>query len=249
MNLHSYTLKIKREVSGMNYSKIDFERMMDENGGSLDISKTRITQLPDKLTVRGDLILNRYITKLPNELTVEGNLDLRNTMVDLKDIQFLTIHGNLYTGPYTEYLSEPIVIDGDLDLRASGELKEIWQDHFVLSKGLYLDCNNKYIKSLPENMALTDLMLNGSHVEFLPESRIISGNVDLGNSAIKRLPDNFVVYGNLNLANTSLSDYPEKMVVFGNLDIRGTKLPAKHDGIVVVGEVIVDTKHKGWIKA
>ena len=37
------------------------EVMMNKNNGTLDISDTWITQPPDDLIVRGDLILNRYI--------------------------------------------------------------------------------------------------------------------------------------------------------------------------------------------
>ena len=155
---------IKREVCEMMYSRNDFERMMDENCGSLDISNTNITELPHGLTVRGDLILNSYITKLPDELTVNGNLDLKNTRIDLKDTKYLTVHGDLYTGPCTEYLNEPIIVDGILDLRESGELKELWNECFVLDNALYLGEKNVHIKSLPENMGSGDLMLRGSHI-------------------------------------------------------------------------------------
>ena len=96
----------------MIYSKEFFEQMMEKNGGNLDISDTVITKLPDKLTVRGDLILNRLIKQLPDELTIEGNLDMRNTNVDLAETKFLTVNGNLFTGPKTEIIGDVFVAGG-----------------------------------------------------------------------------------------------------------------------------------------
>lgn len=192
------------------------------------------------MTVRGDLILNSYITKLPDELTVNGNLELRNTRIDLKDTKYLTVHGDLYTGPCTEYLNEPIIVDGILDLRESGELKELWNEHFVLDNALYLGEKNVHIKSLPENMGSGALMLRGSHIEYLPEDRLISGSIDLSYSAIKKLPNDFVVCGDLNLSYTMLTDYSNNMVVLGDMDIRGTALPTEREGVVVLGNKITD---------
>ena len=60
------------------------EKIMLKNNGTLDISNTCITRFPNDLTVKGDLILNRYIKELPDKLVVEGNLDLRDTLVDLQ---------------------------------------------------------------------------------------------------------------------------------------------------------------------
>ena len=59
------------------------KRMMDANGhigGSLDLSGTQITSLPDGLTVGGYLDLRgTQITSLPDGLTVGGSLDLSGT--------------------------------------------------------------------------------------------------------------------------------------------------------------------------
>ena len=58
------------------------KKIMDENGGYLDLSSTPITSLPDNLTVGGWLDLSStQITSLPDGLTVGGWLDLRNTQI------------------------------------------------------------------------------------------------------------------------------------------------------------------------
>ena len=47
--------------------------LMDENGGWLDLYGTRVTSLPDNLTVGGCLDLrSTQITSLPDNLTVGG---------------------------------------------------------------------------------------------------------------------------------------------------------------------------------
>ena len=56
--------------------------MMAENGGSLNLSYTQITALPNNLTVGGSLDLSyTQITALPDNLTVGGSLDLSYTQI------------------------------------------------------------------------------------------------------------------------------------------------------------------------
>ena len=58
------------------------ENLMRLSGGNLDLSNTKITSLPDNLTVGGSLYLgNTPITSLPDNLTVGGNLYLSNTPI------------------------------------------------------------------------------------------------------------------------------------------------------------------------
>ena len=56
--------------------------------GYLDLSGTKITALPDNLTVGGSLDLSgTKITALPDNLTVGGYLDLRGTQITAQDAQ------------------------------------------------------------------------------------------------------------------------------------------------------------------
>ena len=218
------------------------ESMMNQNRGTLDISRTWITQLPQELTVRGDLILNQYIKELPDKLVVEGNLDLRNTQVDLQNTSQLHVGGNLLTGPHTTGFKWLVEVEGDLDLRASKRLMSIDNGVLIVYGSLYLNENNKLITSIRQSIGVDgDLILKGSCVESLSHGRLIHArNLDLSYSAIKELPDDLVVYGNLNMSYTALRTYPERMVVFGDLDIRGTKLPSRQNGVVVLGDTITD---------
>lgn len=218
------------------------ESMMNQNRGTLDISRTWITQLPQELTVRGDLILNQYIKKLPDKLVVEGNLDLRNTQVDLQNTSQLHVGGNLFTGPHTTGFKWLVEVEGDLDLRASKRLMSIDNGVLIVYGSLYLNENNKLITSIRQSIGVDgDLVLKGSCVESLSHGRLIHAkNVDLSHSAIKELPEDFVVYGDLNVSYASLTDYPKRMVVFGDLNICGTRLPVHQKGVVVLGNVITD---------
>lgn len=225
------------------------ENLMSRNSGTLDISQTCITQLPERLTVKGDLILNRFIKKLPDKLTVYGNLDLRNTQVDLQDTSQLTVEGNLYTGPHTTGFKWCVDVGGDLDLRASKFLQSIDNGSLIVMGNLYLDDNNIYITSIRQMVGVRgNLILRGSKVEKFSFGRLIyAKNIDLSYSAINQLPDEFVVYGDLNISNTDLANYPEKMVVFGNLDIRNTKLPMPHKNVCVLGKIITDLRRDAII--
>lgn len=218
------------------------ESMMNQNRGTLDISRTWITELPEALTVRGDLILNQHIKDLPDKLFVEGNLDLRNTQADLQNTSQLHVGGNLFTGPHTTGFKWLVEVEGDLDLRASKRLMSIDNGVLIVYGSLYLNENNKLITSIRQSIGVDgDLILAGSCVESFSHGRLIHAkNVDLSYSAIKELPDDFVVYGNLNLSHTALLAYPERMVVFGDLDIRGTRLPVYQKRVVVLGNVITD---------
>ena len=56
--------------------------MGQNNNGNLDLSNTKITELPDNLTVGGNLYLSgTKITALPDNLTVGGGLDLSGTKI------------------------------------------------------------------------------------------------------------------------------------------------------------------------
>ena len=58
------------------------KKMMEQNGGDLNLRGTQITSLPEGLTVGGSLYLSHTpITALPEGLTVGGWLYLRGTPI------------------------------------------------------------------------------------------------------------------------------------------------------------------------
>ena len=54
----------------MKYTLEKLQKIMDDNGGSLNLSGTKITSLPDNLTVGGSLyLISTKITSLPDNLS------------------------------------------------------------------------------------------------------------------------------------------------------------------------------------
>ena len=71
-------------------------------GGWLDLSGTQITSLPDNLTVGGWLLLRgTQITSLPENLTVGGSLDIRGTPIESKKEELKKVR-RLKNGDYVE---------------------------------------------------------------------------------------------------------------------------------------------------
>lgn len=229
---------IKREEHTMNYSKSELEKMMIENNGNLDISKMDITELPNELTVKGDLILNQYIRQLPDDLRVEGNLDLSNTYADFNDTKGFYVGGDLITGPMTRCINEPFGAGGNIDMRASPYLKKL-PEVCMAVKDIFI--NSKYIK-LDQSTAIDcrNLHLENSGIYELPDSVMCDLDINLSHSGIQKFPANYLVWGDLDLSYTKLTDYPDNLTVHGNLDIRGTTLPSQSDKLSVYGNVISD---------
>ncbi len=91
-------------VDGKRFSIAEFEAAHGLTvGGTLDLSGTGITALPDDLTVSGSLDLSGTgITALPDGLTVGGTLDLSGTGIkpigkDARGYEFFAVR--LSTGP------------------------------------------------------------------------------------------------------------------------------------------------------
>ena len=74
----------------------ELQKIMKQQGGYLDLYGTKITALPDNLTVGDNLFLNgTSITALPDNLTVGGSLYLRGTNITALPDN-LTVGGSLY---------------------------------------------------------------------------------------------------------------------------------------------------------
>ena len=83
----------------MTYTLEELKKMMDDNGGSLDLEGcTGLTSLPDGLAVGGSLDLEGCtgLTSLPDGLAVSGNLYLRGCTGLTSLPEGLTVSGSLY---------------------------------------------------------------------------------------------------------------------------------------------------------
>ena len=104
----------------MQYTLEKLKEMMEKNYGSLDLSGTQITSLPDNLTVGGSLLLSgTKITSLPENMTVGGRLDLRGTQITYLP-ENLTVGGTLdISGTQITSLPENLKVGGWLYLRGT----------------------------------------------------------------------------------------------------------------------------------
>ena len=79
----------------------ELKKIMDKNEGSLYLSGTQITSLPEGLTVGGGLDLSgTQITSLPEGLTVGGGLDLSGTHVSNPNEYKRLKNGDFVEGKY-----------------------------------------------------------------------------------------------------------------------------------------------------
>ncbi|MBQ7913748.1 MAG: hypothetical protein IJ308_08450 [Clostridia bacterium] len=189
----------------MNYTKQQLEKMMEENGGSLDLRDTQITALPDNLTVGGSLALSgTQITALPDNLTVGGSLYLRGT-------QITALPNNLTVG-------------GSLDLRDT----QITALPDNLTVGGWLDLRGTQITALPNNLTVGgSLDLIGTQITALPDNLTVGGSLDLRDTQITALPDNLTVGGWLDLSGTQITALPNNLTVGGSLDLRDKQIKIK----------------------
>jgi hypothetical protein len=156
--------------------------------GSLYLSNTQITSLPDNLTVDGYLDLeNTQITSLPDNLTVNGSLNLNNTLItSLPDN--LRVEGkiiglklwlkNHHIEKY-EILDNGQVIVYQKDYYPHASF-EGFPDYFVI---------NKWVG----NLSMTYL----NHLETTNLPKLITGNLYFygNNLKLKQLPGDVTVLG------------------------------------------------------
>ena len=123
------------------------KRLMQENDGNLDLRETKVTELPDNLTVRGWLDLSGTgITTLPNNLTVKNYLDLRYTKITELPND-LTVGGLELSGTGIRNLPDNLTVGGGLDISDTG------------------------IADLPNNLTVAvGLDLTGTDIVKLPDS-------------------------------------------------------------------------------
>ena len=195
----------------MTYTIEQLEQMMRENGGDLDLRGTKITSLPDNLTVGGNLYLyGTPITKLPDNLTVGGSLYLSRTKItSLPDN--LTVGGSLWLNN-TQITSLP--------------------DNLAVGGSLWL--NNTQITSLPDNLTVGgNLDLRDTQITSLPDNLTIGGRVISCDDQIKnrehykRLQNGDYAEGNYLFADRILTHVKHAKKIGGYTFYVG-KIPGKN---------------------
>lgn len=148
---------------------------------------SEITQLPDNLTVNGNLDLSGTdITVLPNNLTVGGYLELWNTCI--------------------KYLPDNLTVGGSLFLNNTG-IKSLPNN---LTVGGCLELRNTRIISLPDNLTVGCVLdIRDTRIKSLPDSLTVGDSLDLRGTGITSLPDNLTVGGVLDIRDTKITDNVE----------------------------------------
>ena len=195
------------------------ERMMAENNGSLDIRyDTRYTELPEGLTVDGNLDISYTgLRELPEGLMVGGWLDAMGSKI--------------------KELPEGLIVGGLLDVRDS-EIRKL-PDNLTVGGGLYM--NGTGITELPEGLMVgRDLYIEYTKIKKLPEGLIVDRDLNIRNTEIKELPEGLIVGGALDISDTEIKELPEGLVVGGWLDIRGSEIRKLPEKLTVGGDLYMD---------
>ena len=179
----------------MELTLAECKKMMEQNGGNLDLSCSEVTSLPVGLTVKGDLYLSHTdVTSLPDGLKVEGDLDLFSTRI--------------------EKIPDNLTVGGCLDLSYT-PVKKLPNNLVV---GGFLDLSNTPITSLPTTLVVGgSLYLCGTEITSLPDNFVVCRCLDLSYTQIKSLPDNLVVGGWIDLKGTPIKSLPTSLMVGGNI--------------------------------
>lgn len=220
------------------------KRRMERNNGSLDLSWTDYTELPDPLEVPGNLNLgNSNIQKLPTHLKVDGSINIEFSEIEDLDTDFLEIGRDLYASDTPiRHLPKHLIVRG-----------ACWLDHTNISEipdnavfGGSLIISNTNVSKLPDDLHFINGSLNISYTNIselpdpltvkwsliakrsqlnkIPNSLIVGMEMDISYTAVTKLPDGFIVPGDLNLYNCPIKGLPERLIVGNKMNIQGTDI-------------------------
>ena len=130
-----------------------------------------------------------------------------------------------------------------------------------LNQNIPLNLIGTEIKSLPDNLTVTNLNIMSTAVKSLPTSLRILGTLDCGfteidtlpkgvflghgslyitKTKIKSIPGNFTIHGVCDLSRTPIQSLPNNLSVTGYLNIRNTKIKSIPDNLQVRGAFYIE---------
>lgn len=168
----------------------------------LDLSGQDLSELPEDLTVRGDLVVEgTQITRLPKGLKVTGRLKAARSSLEGIELD----HG----------------IGGSMDL--SGTRIEVLPDGLRVYGDL--NVSGTRLRRLPTDMVVTgSITMRACLVSMVPDDAVVGKSIDIRESRLKSLPNAFRhVGGSLIWEDMGPVSVPEVLAVEGNLVIRGTQ--------------------------
>ena len=149
------------------------------------IGLTSLTKLPDKLHVKGYMILNgcTSLKELPKDLKVDGNLTIRDC-------------------PALTKLQKNLIIKEGLEMEDCELITEL-PDDLKIGKNVNLSgCRS--LKALPENFKINGFLVlnNCTSLEKLPDNLHLKDSLHIWHcTGLKELPKNLTVEGLLHLSN------------------------------------------------
>lgn len=189
--------------------------------GSLNISDTKITEIPDECEFKSLGIRGLKITKLRDNLELDNLRAYRTSLTvlpkGLKVKELLDIADTKITEiPYDcEFGSLDISGTKIIKLRDNLTLDSLWAIDSLLTE-------------LPKGLKVKDdLDINGTDITEIPDDCEFSC-LSMKGTKIKKLRDNFVI-DSLYAMDSSLTELPKNLVVYGSLDIEKTLIKCLPD--------------------
>lgn len=204
--------------------------------GALDISYTKVTDIPDGLEVTSLIAQGLTLDRLGPSVTIKQNLALRGTWVRLQP--GLTVGGTLFLQSARIHRLPDDLSAGGLDATGA-EMKSIGRNLRVSGD---LDVSDTSIVTLPGDMKVGGhIMARGTYISTLPHGFETQGDLDLTNSEIAALPAAMHVGGSLVLHQTEVGELPDDLHVGGDLTITHTEIDEVPESVFVGGTVHADS--------
>lgn len=152
------------------------------NPGS--IPSTGITEIPDGLQVRGNLVVDPKTTRLPKGLKVGGHLSLFHAQI--KEIPDGTeVGGHMSLSEVTERIGSGVKV-GQLGASFS-QITEL-PDDIQVRGGINLAMSK--IERLPDNLTVNgELNIESTPIRELPAGLHVTGRLEMKGSAVEKIPD------------------------------------------------------------
>lgn len=209
----------------MKYTKEYFEKLIEDNNGTLDISKYQhsISILPNELVIPHNLILHKRLKKLPSNINIGGNLDFNGNTLIKEIAENVTIGGDLYiehTCVHT--ITASVKIGGSVYARNSC-IKNIPNNWLVNGD---LDISHTHFYDIPKNLKVKgSLNMEYTSIVEIPATIRVGKDINISDCPyITKLPRKLKVKGSLYMCNTYITEIPEDIYIGKNLDITFTRI-------------------------
>lgn len=204
-------------------SKLSFtecQKIMSENGGTLNLYYSDVEELPDNLYVSGNVVLTgSKITKLPENLEIKGDLYMEHCNIE-EIPSSISVGGAIHASDSTlKKLPERLKVGGSLFL--SKTHVEMIPDSIKSINGS-LVIESTAINALPKDLVVAEsLVATNSALQVLPEGLKVGCTLDIRNTNITALPDLLLVGLHLRLDPYYIRKVGEIIIVGGFLEFNG----------------------------